>query len=58
METHKVLCPYCGEEIEVDIELLEEAQSFIEDCSVCCRPIEFEARTAEDGVEVVASRSE
>ena len=58
METYKILCPYCGETNEVEIELLEEAQSFIEDCSVCCRPIQYEARPAEEGVEVVASRSE
>lgn len=34
-------CPYCGEHVSlvVDPELAEEA--FIEDCEVCCRPIEF-----------------
>jgi uncharacterized Zn finger protein len=59
LQTHNVQCPYCGETIEVDIELLEEAQSFIEDCSVCCRPIQYEVATnAEEEIEVIATRSE
>jgi len=59
LETHSAQCPYCGETIEVDIEILEEAQSFIEDCSVCCRPIQFEVTTnSEDEIEVLATRSE
>ena len=37
-------CPYCGETIELFIEMLVELpeadQSYIEDCSVCCRPIQ------------------
>ena len=59
LQTHQVQCPYCGELIEVDVEPLEESQSFIEDCSVCCRPIQFEAASNSDGeMEVVANRSE
>ncbi len=34
-------CPYCGESITVLIEALDEAQEYIEDCQVCCRPIVF-----------------
>ena len=59
LETRNVQCPYCGETVEVDIELLEEAQTFIEDCSVCCHPIQYEVATnSEDEVDVIASRSE
>ena len=39
--------------------LEKETQSFIEDCSVCCRPIQYEVTTnSEDEIEVIASRSE
>ena len=32
-------CPYCGEEVEVDIdESGGSRQSYVEDCPVCCRP--------------------
>ena len=58
LETREVECPYCGESIEVDIEPLEESQSFIEDCTVCCRPIQYHTVSGADGVEVTASRSE
>lgn len=59
LETHKVQCPYCGELIELDIEPLEEAQTLIEDCSVCCRPIQYEVATnADDEIEIIATRSE
>ncbi len=35
-------CPYCGEEqvIEVSADMLESTH-FIQDCDVCCRPIEI-----------------
>jgi len=33
--------------------------SFIEDCAVCCRPIQYEVTTnADDEIEVIATRSE
>jgi hypothetical protein len=59
LETRSAQCPYCGETVEIDIEPLEEAQTFIEDCTVCCRPIQYEvAVNAEDEIEVIATRSE
>jgi hypothetical protein len=57
IETVRVGCPYCGETIEIDVEPLEEIQTLIEDCSVCCRPIQFKIMPGDDGLEVTASRS-
>ena len=37
----EVLCPYCGERIDVMIDDCGESQQYIEDCQVCCRPINF-----------------
>jgi len=34
-----VSCPYCGEQIELIIDESVEKQQYIEDCEVCCRPI-------------------
>ena len=34
-------CPYCGEIIRVLIEPSDMDQQYIEDCQVCCRPINF-----------------
>jgi len=39
LQQHLVNCPYCGEIIEIDVDCSEVNQSYIEDCSVCCRPI-------------------
>ena len=35
-------CPYCGEEIEIVVDGSVDHQQYVEDCSVCCRPIVFE----------------
>ncbi len=42
VEHQKIQCPYCGESTEVVIDCSVEQQSYIEDCSVCCRPINFD----------------
>jgi len=34
-------CPYCGELIEVLIDSSDSEQRYIEDCQVCCKPINF-----------------
>jgi hypothetical protein len=36
-----VLCPYCGERLETRVDLTADEPSYVEDCQVCCRPIEF-----------------
>jgi hypothetical protein len=36
-----ISCPYCGENITVFIDDSIDDQSYIEDCWVCCRPINF-----------------
>jgi hypothetical protein len=42
-------CPYCGEPIELLIDCSEDAQRYIEDCQVCCRPIEIAVSIGADG---------
>ncbi|MBL4796712.1 MAG: CPXCG motif-containing cysteine-rich protein [Oleispira sp.] len=32
-------CPYCGETIEILIDSSDMEQPYIEDCQVCCKPI-------------------
>jgi len=36
-----ISCPYCDESITVLIDPSIEQQAYIEDCQVCCQPIEF-----------------
>lgn len=36
-----IYCPYCGEPLEVLVDRSEVGAQMIEDCQVCCRPIEM-----------------
>src|SRR5690242_3459616 len=36
-----VQCPYCGEMFDAAVDLSAGDASYIEDCQVCCQPIEF-----------------
>lgn len=53
-----VQCPYCGETIELLIDDSVDRQSYIEDCSVCCRPIDVEVCVGEHGELDVSVRSD
>jgi transcription elongation factor Elf1 len=38
---HQFNCPYCGEEISMVLDLSVARQTYVEDCEVCCKPIEI-----------------
>ncbi len=44
-----VQCPYCGERLETRVDLTTDEPAYVEDCQVCCRPIEFGIERGEDG---------
>ncbi len=44
-----VRCPYCGERLESRVDLTSDEPAYVEDCEVCCRPIEFEVEREADG---------
>src|SRR6201999_4404069 len=48
-------CPYCGERLEPRVDLTTDEPAYIEDCQVCCRPIEFAIERGEDGALVGVS---
>lgn len=48
-ETQLVICPYCGEEIEIYVEL-DVRGRYIQDCEVCCNP--WTVRVSRDGEEL------
>ncbi|WHZ19558.1 MAG: uncharacterized protein OJF55_001707 [Rhodanobacteraceae bacterium] len=35
-----VHCPYCGEAIELVVDASAGSAAYVEDCPVCCRPIQ------------------
>lgn len=44
MEEYFFQCPYCWEEISMLLDSTVSNQEYIEDCEVCCNPIEVNPR--------------
>lgn len=40
MLEHFFICPYCAEEISMLLDPSLKDQEYIEDCEVCCNPME------------------
>lgn len=53
-----IQCPYCWEQIEVLVDCSVRRQEYVEDCSVCCRPITITAVASYGDVVSVEGRSE
>ncbi|GAB2189816.1 CPXCG motif-containing cysteine-rich protein [Sessilibacter sp. MAH1] len=45
----EILCPYCGESQTVTVDFSEGNCDYIEDCQICCRPIDFHLMVDDDG---------
>lgn len=59
IDTRSITCPHCWQAIEITVDLSEPAQSYIEDCSVCCRPIAIRVSAADGEIlELEAAASE
>jgi len=41
MQEHFFQCPYCWEEISMLLDTSVRKQTYIEDCEICCNPIEI-----------------
>ncbi|MDE2234557.1 MAG: CPXCG motif-containing cysteine-rich protein [Gammaproteobacteria bacterium] len=54
-----VQCPYCGENIDLLVDCSVENQHYVEDCLVCCRPMDVRVSLDGDGrASVVVSRED
>lgn len=42
-------CPYCGESFDTAVDCSAGSQRYIEDCAICCRPIEVSILVSEAG---------
>jgi hypothetical protein len=43
MFEHFFQCPYCWEQVSFLLDISERSINYIEDCEVCCNPIEINA---------------
>jgi hypothetical protein len=53
-----IQCAYCGEEIEVVVDCSVEHQEYVEDCSVCCRPMTLSVIASDGEVASIEARTE
>jgi hypothetical protein len=37
----RVQCPYCWERFSLLVDASVDTQAYVEDCEICCRPIDF-----------------
>jgi len=44
-----VQCPYCGESFETAVDPSAGSFRYVEDCQVCCQPIELEGEVDDAG---------
>ena len=44
---HAFTCPHCGAHISMLLDLSAGSQRYVEDCEVCCNPIEVSYRVEE-----------
>lgn len=45
MEEYFFQCPYCWEQISMLIDTSQVQQDYIEDCEICCNPIQISVAT-------------
>ncbi|MCA0132962.1 CPXCG motif-containing cysteine-rich protein [Winogradskyella alexanderae] len=42
MDEHFFQCPYCWEQVSMLIDTSQRQQNYIEDCEICCNPIQID----------------
>ena len=52
----RVQCPYCWEQFNLLVDASVELQEYVEDCEICCRPIDFSVAVDSDGHASVQAR--
>jgi hypothetical protein len=51
-------CPYCGERVSILVDHSIPSQIYVEDCEVCCRPIDISCNVDAGRVVVSVSRAD
>jgi hypothetical protein len=50
LQFHLVECPYCGESFETPVDTSSGSARYVEDCQICCQPIDFNIEVDTSGV--------
>jgi len=58
IENSIIYCPYCNEQIQLQIDCSQPAQEYIEDCHVCCQPILLQVNISPENELIVKAHQE
>ena len=50
----EITCPHCGESFPLQVDTSQREQYLVEDCSICCRPINLTIRCRPGEIESVS----
>ncbi|HXS73489.1 MAG TPA: CPXCG motif-containing cysteine-rich protein [Rhodanobacteraceae bacterium] len=57
LEFVEITCPYCGESFETGVDASTGSTHYVEDCQVCCKPIEIRVSVdARDAITQIDAR--
>lgn len=56
LESAHIDCPYCAERIELIIDCSVGDQEYVEDCRVCCQPMNIHVTVSEEGLPQIEVR--
>ncbi len=56
LEEREVLCPWCSETFDIELDVSGGDRAFTEDCSACCQPIEFNLHIGEKELKLECKR--
>lgn len=57
LENKQIQCPYCGEFFDILVDCSVMNQSYIEDCQICCQPINLDVKVINNSqIEVTVFR--
>ncbi|MCB0444241.1 MAG: CPXCG motif-containing cysteine-rich protein [Gelidibacter sp.] len=57
MIEHFFQCPYCWEDISMLLDYSVAYQSYIEDCEVCCNPIQLTVKISDNELQLFEATS-
>ncbi len=57
MLEHEFQCPYCWESITMLLDTSVAQQTYVEDCEICCNPIEIQVTFENNELQAFESKS-
>lgn len=55
LQTHDLDCPYCGESNQIMVDCSVSSQEYIEECQICCKPINIYINVDNNNVQINAT---